>query len=297
MSELTGPPAPVPTPPLPQAAHQVPPQPPLGGFAPATVWAVPAHLSAPHRPPRRWLRTALRWATAAAVFLVVGAVTAAVVMVPARTDLPGLKTPSDHRYTFAPLRLPTLPPGAAGPNEQDPAAGNQTHDADLRRLLLTEPVGAKPDPAYPGLTGWYSPSAYAAQFHNAADLLNQFADHGLRHVAATGWTGPDGTHTTIYLLAYRSDATVTTLFSNDTTSTVPNVAPFIEFASDPSFPGIDSSEVMHASEPAAAPVPAAEVVFLDSADVEAVIVMTNPKAVDPATVTQVVTLQNELLQG
>ena len=258
MSELTGPPAPVPTPPLPQAAHQVPPQPPLGGFAPATVWAVPAHLSAPHRPPRRWLRTALRWATAAAVFLVVGAVTAAVVMVPARTDLPGLKTPSDHRYTFAPLRLPTLPPGAAGPNEQDPAAGNQTHDADL---------------------------------------LNQFADHGLRHVAATGWTGPDGTHTTIYLLAYRSDATVTTLFSNDTTSTVPNVAPFIEFASDPSFPGIDSSEVMHASEPAAAPVPAAEVVFLDSADVEAVIVMTNPKAVDPATVTQVVTLQNELLQG
>lgn len=294
MSDLTGPPAPVPTPPQPQAPPQVPPHVPTQ--QPPTVWAVPADLSAP-RPPRPWLRTALRWAVAAAVFLVVGAVTAVAVMVPARTDLPGLKTPSDHRYTFAPLRLPTLPSGAAGPNEQDPADGNQTHAADLRRLLLTGPVGAKPDPSYPGLSGWYSPTAYAAKFSGGDDLRKQFADYGLRHIAATAWTGPDGTRTEIYLLAYRSDVTVTALLSSETGDTVPMAAPYVSQQSDPSFPGVDSSNVMLSAEPAASSVPAADVVFLDCADVQAVIVMTNPKAVAPATLTQVVTLQNDLLQG
>ncbi|QMU66926.1 hypothetical protein [Streptacidiphilus sp. P02-A3a] len=291
MSELTGPPAPVPTPPQPQA----PPQPPPGGFPATMVWAVPAYL--PPGPPRPWRRTALRWAIAAAVFLVVGAVTAAVMMVPARTDLPGLRTPSDHRYTFAPLRLPELPSGAAGPNEQGPASGNQTHAADLRRLLLTAPVGGKPDPGYPGASGWYSPTGFAAKFSDGDDLRKQFADHGLRHIAATAWTGPDGTRTEIYLLAYRSDTTVTALFSSEFDTMVPMAAPYVGEESDPFFPGVGSSNVMLAVEPAGTSAPAADVVWLDCADVEAVIVMTNPKAVTPATLTQVVTLQNDLLQG
>ena len=298
MTELTGPPAPVPAPPQEVPPQHVPPQhvPPHFPPQPTTVWAVPAGLSQP-RPPRPWLRTALRWAVATGVFLVVGAVTAAVVMVPARTDLPGLKTPSDHRYSFAPLRLPPLPSGAAGPNEQNPPDGNQTHAADLRRLLLPTPVGAKPDPAYPGLSGWYSPTAYAAKFSNSADLQAQFADHALRHIAATAWTGPDGTRTEIYLLAYQSDVTVTALLSSETDTTVPLAAPYVSAQSGLSFPGVQSSDVVVATEPAASSVPAADVVFMQCADVEAVIVMTNPKAVVPATVTQVVTLQNDLLQG
>lgn len=310
MSEATGPQAQVQAQPQPQTQTQAQtqvqapaaPLPLTGplpeGFRTPTVWAVPARLPAGPRPDRPWLRTALRWSVAAAVFLVVGAVTAVCVMIPARTDLPGLRTPGDHRYSFAPLKLPALPSGAAGPNEQDPADGNLTHAADLRQLLLTAPAGAKPVPGYPGATGWYSPQTYAAQFLDGGQLLSEFADSGLRHIAATAWTGPDGTRTEIYLLAYRSDTTATALFSSDSDSTVPLVTSYLSPATDIPFPGVASSDVTVETQPrASSSDPAGAVAFLDCGDVEAVIVMTNPTRVNPVTVTQVVTLQNDLLQG
>jgi len=313
MSEATGPQAqaPVPAAPQPPAVPQtvpppvppqgpppVPPQGPLPeGFRTPTVWAVPARLPSGPRPERPWLRTALRWSVAAGVFLVVGAVTAVCVMVPARTDLPGLRTPGDHRYSFAPLKLPALPSGAAGPNEQDPADGNLTHAADLRQLLLAAPAGAKPVPGYPGTTGWYSPRTYAAQFLDSGQLLSEFADSGLRHIAATAWTGPDGTRTEIYLLAYRSDTTAAALFSSDGDNVVPLVTSYLSPAADIPFPGVASSNVTVKTQPRTGSDPAGALAFLDCGDVEAVIVMTNPGQVNPVTVTQVVTLQNDLLQG
>jgi len=298
MSDLTDPPAP----PLPQAPPQLPqpyPQgpPPVGFSAPTTVWAVPPHLLTPPGRPRPWLRTALRWSAAAGVFLVVGAITAACMLVPARTDLPGLKTPSDQRYSFPPLKLPALPPGADGPNEQNTTNGEQTHAADLRKLLLPAPVGAKLDLSYPGTTGWYSPTAYAAKFDDTSNLLAEFADSGLRHIAATAWTGPDGTRTEIYLLAYRSDATVSSTFSYDSSDSHLLAAPYISVDGEIDFPGIDSSAVTAESQPPAGGGLSADVAFVDCADVEAVVVMSNPHRVNPVTFTQVVTLQNELLQG
>jgi len=286
-----------------QAGPQAPPQPypqgppPVGFSAPTTVWAVPPHLLTPPGRPRPWLRTALRWSAAAGVFLVVGAITAACMLVPARTDLPGLKTPSDQRYSFPPLKLPALPPGADGPNEQNTTNGEQTHAADLRKLLLPAPVGAKPDLSYPGTTGWYSPTAYAAKFDDTSNLLAEFADSGLRHIAATAWTGPDGTRTEIYLLAYRSDATVSSTFSYDSSDSHLLAAPYISVDGEIDFPGIDSSAVTAESQPPAGGGLSADVAFVDCADVEAVVVMSNPHRVNPVTFTQVVTLQNELLQG
>src|SRR6266702_4529433 len=61
--------------------------------------------------PRR--RFPWRWVGAVVVALAVGTGCAFAVMTPQRTKLPGLKTASDGRYTFAPLRLPTLAPGQA----------------------------------------------------------------------------------------------------------------------------------------------------------------------------------------
>ena len=289
---------------LPTVPEQAPPLYPVPGPGPtsglvgSTVWAVPGDvLASPERRPRGWVRTAVRWSVAAGVFLFVAAVTAICVSAPARTDLPGLKTPSDHRYSFPPLKLPPLPPGAVGPNEQKTAGGDQTHAADLRRLLLAGPVGAKPVPGYPGATGWYSPKAYAAKFNDDTELLAEFADDGLRHIAATAWTGPDGTRTEIYLLAYRSDDTASAVFTNDGSNSGPMVAAFAHIVDDLDFPGVDSSSVTAEEQPTTGSFSAADVAFVDCGEVEAVIVMTNPHRVNPVTFTQVVTLQNEMLQG
>ena len=68
---------------------------------------------------------------------VVGVGCAFAVMAPPRTDLPGLKTPSDGRYVFAPLSLPTLAPGQLPPG--DLANTGEQHMADIRKLLLPAP--------------------------------------------------------------------------------------------------------------------------------------------------------------
>jgi hypothetical protein len=279
-----------------------PQQPPYGGAPggfppPPTAWAVPPQLAGPSRAPRPWLWTALRWSVAAGLFLLVGAATAIGVAAPARTDLPGLGTPSDHRYAFPPLKLPPLPPGAVGPNESHAAGGDQAHAADLRKLLLPGPVGAKPDSSFPGSTGWYSPTAYAAKFNDQSSLLAQFADSGLRHIAATAWTGPDGTRTEIYLLAYRSSTTASNGFSYDGDNSVLLAESGANVDSGIRFPGIGSGSVIAEVGPLTASEPAADIAYLSCGDVEVVVMMTNPRSVNPVTFKQVVGLQNELLQG
>ena len=81
-----------------------------------------------------------RWAGALATAIVVGVGCAFAVMAPPHTDLPGLKTPSDRRYVFAPLSLPTLAPGQLPPG--DLANTGEQHMADIRKLLLPAPQGA-----------------------------------------------------------------------------------------------------------------------------------------------------------
>ena len=263
------------------------------------AWGVPQYLGGLPPEPKRerpWLRTLLRWSIAGVVFLAVGSLTTLAVSLPNRTDMPGLKTPGDNRYVFPALQLPELPPNGLGPAEGDAQNGTTLHLADLRGLLLPAPVGAKPDASYPGLKGWYPQAKYTGEFTDASALASKFADYGLRHIAATAWTGPDGTRTEIYLLAFRSSNSASALYNFDISGTQPASAPLVIAQNDVTFPALGGTSVTTLAEPSGAAAPT-DVAFLNNGDVEAVIVMSNAQAINPVTFTQVVTLQGELLQG
>ncbi|MFC1400618.1 MULTISPECIES: hypothetical protein [Streptacidiphilus] len=298
MSELTEPtPAPTPTPAPAPASTPVPvPAPPQ--FDPSTVWAVPPLLSPAPPRNRTWLRTALRWTTAVVVCAAVGTGAAFAVAAPRRTDIPGLKTPTDGRYAFPALTLPALPSGAVGPAEQKTSSGvEETHAADLRQLLLPMPVGGQADASYPGRSGWYSTTAFAQKFVDASGMAKHLQDDGVRHIAATAWTGPDGTRTEIYLLQFRSSSSAGDLNSL-TCDTSPAAAP--DALVDPEFSAPDIPTGIFLSGRAGDAQgghPAARVTCFDHGEVAAVVMMTNPSKVNPVVAQQVATLQSELLLG
>ncbi|MGW2961499.1 hypothetical protein ACWDGI_23980 [Streptomyces sp. NPDC001220] len=164
----------------------------------------------PPQPPkkdRRVLRATLRWVSAAVVFAVAGAGTAYGVTRADRTDVPGLGTHSDGRWTYPTLVRPPLPSGSPGPNDdaRNPAG---THFADLRKLVLPGPAGATADAALKGTDGWLPTGTFLAEFtaSDRAGLRQKLVDNGLRHITARGWTTPDGTHTRIYLLQFDTAA-------------------------------------------------------------------------------------------
>ena len=149
------------------------------------------------RKPRR--KFPWRWVGAVVTMLAVGAGCAFAVMAPQRTQLPGLKTASDGRYTFAPLVLPTLAPGQSDPNSS--ANLGEQHISDIRKLLLPAPKGAVLDHSLPGATGWVSRAATLALLDNsmAAEQLNT---DGWRHTAGVAWKTPDGAETKIWLVQF-----------------------------------------------------------------------------------------------
>ncbi|MFH8339787.1 hypothetical protein [Streptomyces sp. AM6-12] len=152
---------------------------------------------------RRRFGGLLRWAAAVAVFAVCGAGTAYGVTRIQRTDVPGLATASDGRWDYPELVRPPLPAGRPAPF----AAANTAaaHYADLRRLVLPAPKGATADKALAGDHGWVKPGTFLAEYATKQDreaLAGTFTDQGLRHIAARGWTTPDGTRTRIYLLQF-----------------------------------------------------------------------------------------------
>ncbi|MFJ8230498.1 hypothetical protein ACIQ9E_11155 [Streptomyces sp. NPDC094448] len=168
--------------------------------------AVPAVPPGPGEtaPPRdrRVLRSAGRWCTVAAVCLGLGAGTAYGITTLDRDRLPGLATGSDGRWDYPELSLPALPKGTPRPfsNQND----DGIHHADLRKLLLPAPKGARQDPK---LTGdWTTPQRFASEYvkDERADIEIGLADYGLRHIAARGWTMPDGTESRVYLLRFGS---------------------------------------------------------------------------------------------
>ncbi|TDU05361.1 hypothetical protein EDD99_3871 [Streptomyces sp. 846.5] len=286
MSELT---EPTPTPgPAPAPAPQ---------FDAASVWAVPPDLlpAAPRN--RTWLRTALRWTTAVVVCAAVGTGTAFAVMAPRRTDIPGLRTPTDGRYVFPALTLPALPSGAVGPVEGATGTGEGLHAVDLRKLLLPAPAGAQVDTSYPGASGWYPVATFGQKFDYVPTLRTRLQDDGARHVAATGWKGPDGTRTEIFLVQVRSYNTATDLYQL-ACGTAPDAAP--NALVDPEFvlPDIAGGTVYTSRVgDAQSGHPAARITCVQNGDVAAVILMTNPVRVNPVVTEQVATLQAELLLG
>lgn len=161
---------------------------------------------------RRALRAVLRWTAVVAVFAVAGASTAYGITRMERTDVPGLATASDGRWDYPTLTKPPLPSGSPGPFAESNKA--EAHHADLRALLLPAPAGAKQDPALRGEDGWLSTKVFLEEYAEKEER-EEFRDtldaQALRHIAARGWTMPDGTSTRIYLLRFSTGAVVDAL--------------------------------------------------------------------------------------
>ncbi|MET8638514.1 hypothetical protein ACWEQ2_43220 [Streptomyces sp. NPDC004096] len=186
-----------------------PPPSPVTSSEPAEAQTLPGglqELAAPQvKKDRRVLRAVLRWTAAVVVFGVVGASAAYGVSRMERTDVPGLATESDGRWDYPTITRPPLPVGRPAPFAGVNKAG--AHYADLRRLLLPAPRGAKADAALRGKDGWLETKTFLAEYAVKKDqtkIRQLLTDYGLRHTAARGWTTPDGTHTRIYLLQFNT---------------------------------------------------------------------------------------------
>jgi hypothetical protein len=192
-------PAPAPAPA--QETAPIPAPTPVPAFGQSVLFPTFAEPALPPPPPLPKPRKKFpwRWVGAVVAMLAVGAGCAFAVMAPQRTELPGLKTPSDGRYDFAPLVLPTLAPGQSDPDSSgNPGA---QHISDIRKLLLSPPKGAVLDHSLPGATGWVSRSATLSVLGNeqAAEQLNT---DGWRHTAGIAWKTPDGAETKIWLVQF-----------------------------------------------------------------------------------------------
>ncbi|MEU6168570.1 hypothetical protein [Streptomyces tanashiensis] len=172
--------------------------------AEASVPADAAQPSGPRKSRKPLLWGIVRWTAAVLVCGGVGAGTAMGITAMERTDVPGLATESDGRWEYPRLALPALPEGALRPYSD----GNdgEIHHADLRKLLLPAPAGATVDPKLKG--GWAGTDSYLALLKESdrGTVKEYLADSALRHVAARGWTTPDGTTTRIHLLRFSSVA-------------------------------------------------------------------------------------------
>ncbi|MFE3633207.1 hypothetical protein [Streptomyces sp. NPDC059168] len=165
---------------------------------------------------RRALRAVFRWTAAAVAFAAVGTGTAYGIIGMERTDVPGLATESDGRWDYPELTRPPLPAGSPAPFAESNRAGS--HYADLRALLLPAPEGATEDKSLRGRNGWLTTGAYLAEYaqkEERDELRQKLVDTGLRHIAARGWTMPDGTRTRIYLLQFGTANVVENEFASD----------------------------------------------------------------------------------
>ncbi|WP_435610542.1 hypothetical protein [Streptomyces sp. C10-9-1] len=158
-------------------------------------------------PASRLRRSVGLWLAAVLLCSGAGAGTALVVTAMERTNVPGLQTRPDGRWDYPELSLPALPVSVPRPFTE----GNrgEVHHADVRGLLLPAPRGAEPDE---GLDGGFVPvDRYLGEFEEGEReaLRRKLGDLGVRHVAARGWSMPDGTRTRIYLLRFTSVAYAT----------------------------------------------------------------------------------------
>lgn len=214
MSESTTPPAPAgETAAEAPAAPEAPPAPVTAPAAPPIPEEPPAS-EAPARPERRVLRAVGRWTAAVTVFAVLAGGIGYGLTLPDRTDLPGLATQDDGRWDYPKLSLPALPAGSYPITDVRNAGG--THDVDLRKLLLPAPKGAKAGEDLPPVDGGWVPvkdfvSLYAED--NRVDMTQALQDDAVRHIAARGWTMPDGTKTSVYLLQFNTQAYVFDFFT------------------------------------------------------------------------------------
>lgn len=162
-------------------------------------------------------RNAVRWLAAVTVTLALGGGTAFALTIPRRTDMPGLGTAPDGRYSFPALTLPPLPAGQPAPGASENSASQNSaslnagleyspagqHLADIRKLLLPRPVGATSQAVKAAANGWLTDPSGLFTASDGEQILTQF---GLRHTAVAAWKTGDGATTSIYLLQF-SDGT------------------------------------------------------------------------------------------
>ncbi|MFJ5711956.1 hypothetical protein [Streptomyces sp. NPDC093105] len=153
---------------------------------------------------RRVLWAVARWTAAVAVLGGVGTGTALGIISLDRNEVPGLATESDGRWEYPALSLPALPVDRPRPFTGSNDA--EIHYADIRRLLLPEPAGATPDARLTG--GFVSTEAYLGLYGEEfrGEMRQALADSALRHIAARGWTMPDGTRSSVHVLRFASVA-------------------------------------------------------------------------------------------
>ncbi|MCN9244164.1 hypothetical protein NGF19_25855 [Streptomyces sp. RY43-2] len=278
----------VPAPPA--AASEIPP-PPVAPEVPAASAAKS----------RRRLWSVLRWTAAVLVFAATGAATAYGVTGMERDDVPGLATRSDGRWEYPQIVRPPLPAGRPGPTaDRNPAL---VHYADLRKLVLPAPKGAKADPKLVGDHGWVKPEVYLAEYASETDrdmLKTVLVDAGLRHIAARGWTMPDGTRTRIYLLQLENGRAADGLQRSEFSGF--NEPPHLLRGSpatkmDQSFPESASKGVVLSTYVETKPYGAEQVrhAYLTSGDVIALIVQSRKGGAEQIPFQQTVVLQRQLL--
>ncbi|MEU1405300.1 hypothetical protein ABZ471_23580 [Streptomyces sp. NPDC005728] len=251
---------------------------------------------------RRVLRALLRWTAAVTVFAVAGAGTAYGITRMDRADVPGLATASDGRWAYPELTRPPLPSGSPAPFADANRAG--VHYADLRALVLPAPAGAKEDKALRGTDGWLATEDYLAEYSLKEDrdeLRQKLVDTGLRHIAARGWTAPDGTRTRIYLLQFGTANVVENQFASDNVAySTPayQVRGSGETVYDEGFPEAAAvSQVERTAYAEAKPYGAEQVrqAYVAAADVFAVILQSRKGTAPAVPFQQTVVLQSQLL--
>jgi hypothetical protein len=251
---------------------------------------------------RRALRATLRWTAAVLIFAAFGAGTAYGIAGMERTDVPGLATEPDGRWDYPTLTKPPLPSGSPGPLAADNKAGS--HYADLRALVLPAPKGATVDKALSGSDGWLPTKDFLTEYADKDDreeLGHKLSENGLRHIAARGWTTPDGTHTRIYLLHFDTAAVVDDLFGRD-------IAPYgspgyalrgaPDSVSDEHFPDAARIQDITASVYVESKPYGAEQVrhaYVSAGDILALVVQSREGTANPIPFQQTVTLQSQLL--
>ncbi|MEU7008349.1 hypothetical protein [Streptomyces sp. NPDC046332] len=244
------------------------------------------------------LRAVARWTAAALVFGGIGTGTALGITSMERTDVPGLATESDGRWAYPQLSLPALPADAPRPFTE----GNdgEIHHADLRRLLLPAPAGATPDPKLNG--GWVGVDQFLSQYRkdDRTELSEPLKESALRHIAARGWTMPDGTTTRIHLLRFNSVA-FAEAFKDDAVQAGSATGPFLdgvegvqidsEFPSDISVP----FTVLYAHIELPQNADQTRWAYIQAGDTLALITQTRKGEAPAVPFQQTVALQNQLL--
>ncbi|MFE0580540.1 hypothetical protein [Streptomyces sp. NPDC058874] len=302
-----------PAPPAPAAEPAPAPQTPEAATA-AEAFAPPAAAEAVPAPPkdRRALFAALRWTAAVAVFAAVGTGVAYGITAADRTDVPGLSTEGDGRWTFPKLSQPALPPGA--PLPQGPDNRDGTHYAPLSALLLPAPQGSKVDDAVKADKDGAVPlDSFLEEYTPEAreKLRTSLEWDGLRQITGRGWTMPDGTRTHVYLLRFHSSGFVDAFKGCDSNAQLNGVSALdlddvwskakntqmnttaLDFPGAANFDGTDLSVYQEMK-----PVTGEEqtkVGCLRTGDVLGMVVQTRKGEVDPVPFHQTVILQSQLL--